>query len=179
VRALRRATLTFLLCLLVSGVAAGSAAPAQAGRQSCSTQLRKAILCLTNIERRRHGLSQVRSSPVLAGVALGHARDMVRRHYFAHFSPGGQDHMDRIAASSYPPSAGCFTAGENLLVANGAATPQFLFDAWMRSPAHREVILRRGWHDFGLAVVGDTPTGDSDGVTLVALYALKSKRLCR
>jgi uncharacterized protein YkwD len=179
-RALRRAALPILLCVVASGFAAGPAESAHAGRQSCSTQLRKAILCLTNIERRRHGLSQVRMNADLSSAAVGHARDMVRRRYFAHVSPAGRDHMDRIAATHYPSAAAgsCFTAGENLLVADGRASPQFLFDAWMRSPEHREIILKRGWRDFGLGVVGDTPSGDSGGLTLVALYGVRSKRLC-
>jgi len=179
--------LATLAVLLVCAPAAGAHRLALSARQACPTSaavstnvqvLKRGLLCLHNFERRRHGLSQLRLNADLSGVALSHARDMVNRHYFSHFSPGGKDHMDRIAASSYPPSAGCWTAGENLLVANGAATAAQLLQAWLHSPVHRAVILRRGWRDFGLGVVEKSPQGDPNGLTVVALFGSRSGTGC-
>jgi uncharacterized protein YkwD len=176
-----------LAAVLTVAPAANGAGHGLSARQACPTSLafspaaaqtRKAILCLHNLERRRHGLSQMRLSPELSAVALAHARDMVKRHYFAHFSPGGEDHMDRIAASAYPPSTGCWTAGENLLDADGAATPLQILQAWMRSPEHRAIILRRGWRDLGLGIVRAAPDGNPSGLTIVALLGSRSKAVC-
>ena len=190
-RELRRAASWISLPTLVVALAvapgANAAAHGLSARQACPTsgafsaavpQTKKAILCLHNLDRRRQGMSQMRLSPELSAVALAHARDMVKRHYFDHVSPGGKDHMDRIAASAYPPSAGCWTAGENLLDANGAATPLQIVQAWMRSPEHRAIILRRGWRDFGLGVVHTAPDGNPNGLTIVALFGVRSKAVC-
>jgi uncharacterized protein YkwD len=136
------------------------------------------MLCLHNRERRERGLSKLRWNRQLAGVAAKHARDMVSRHYFAHVSPGGRDHMDRIAASGYKPAAGCWTAGENLFFSTGPSTPRQLLNAWMNSPAHRQNILRPGWHDFGLGVAATSPQGTSNGLTVVALFAVRSTQSC-
>jgi uncharacterized protein YkwD len=141
-------------------------------------QIKKAMLCLHNLERRRHGLSRIRWSRSLSRVALAHARDMTSRHYFAHISPGGGDHMDRIAASAYPPTFGCWTAAENLLESNSSPAPLQLLLAWMSSPEHRQNILHRGWRDFGVGIVHSSPEGDPNGMTLVALFGMRSKQLC-
>ena len=177
-----------LLALLLAGApAAGAHRHGLSARQACPTAvtvsadarvLKKALLCLHNFERRRRGLSQLRLNADLSAVALGHARDMVKRHYFAHVSPGRRDHMDRLAASAYAPPVGCFTAGENLLVADGAATALQLLQAWLNSPEHRANIMHRGWRDFGLGIVGKSPQGDANGLTVVALFGLRSTTTC-
>ena len=170
-----------LVCVLVAAPAAAAhqtACPAADTATRDTAQLQRSLLCLTNAERRRHGLSQMRWNRALTGVARAHARDMVARHYFAHVERGGRDQMDRIAASRYKPARGCWTAGENLLLSTGAASPAQLLRAWMQSPAHRATILTRGWSDFGLGVVRESPEGDRKGLTLVALYGQRSVRLC-
>ncbi len=147
-----------------------------AGANTATTNvrsIRRVLLCLHNAERRSHGLSKLRLNRKLTGVATKHGRDMTKRHYFAHYSSGHRDHMDRIASSSYRPSAGCWTAGENLFYSEGAVTPRQLFSAWMHSPAHRQNIQRGGWHDFGLGVVNTSPNGDSNGLTIVALFGVR------
>jgi uncharacterized protein YkwD len=188
---LRRVALWISLALLAIMLAGAPSANAHRGalsaRQACPTAasvganarvLKGAILCLHNYQRSRHGLSQLRLNSDLSAVALRHARDMVKRHYFSHFSPGGKDHMDRIAASAYPPSAGCWTAAENLLVADGAADALRLVQAWLNSPEHRANMLHRGWRDFGLGIVGKSPQGDPNGLTVVALFGLRAKKSC-
>jgi uncharacterized protein YkwD len=139
-------------------------------------RIRKAVLCLHNVERHEHGLQNMRWSADLAGVARRHARDMVSRHYFEHLSPGHRDHMDRIAASGYKPSVGCWTAAENLFFSAASATPRGMLSAWMNSPTHRRNIMRKGWRDFGLGLVTKSPNGDPHGVTTVALFGTRSCR---
>jgi uncharacterized protein YkwD len=158
--------------------AAQTACPGADSSTANVRQMQKAMLCLHNVERRKHGLSKLHWNPVLASVAAKHARDMVSRHYFAHVSPGGRDHMDRVAASNYKPAVGCWTAGENLFYSNGPSTPRQLLDAWMHSPAHRQNILHGGWQGFGLGVVATSPQGDANGLTVVALFGTRSKQLC-
>src|SRR3954463_1253005 len=155
--------------------------PACAGADTPTSnvkQIQKTMFCLHNVERRHHGLSQMRWNRDLAGAAGGHARDMVSRRYFAHVSPAGHDHLDRVAASGYQPAAGCWTAGENLLVSDGPSTPRQLFAAWMHSPAHRRNVLHRGWDDFAVGVGAKSTQGNPNGLTLVALFGTRSQQLC-
>ncbi len=135
------------------------------------TRFRTAVACLHDSERGRHGMRRdLRWNRDLSRAAVKHARDMVRRHYFEHVSPNGRDHMDRIAAGGYRPSAGTWSAGENLFFSHGRTTPRQLFSAWMHSSAHRANILRSGWRDFGLGVVQTSPFGEPDGLTVVVLF---------
>jgi uncharacterized protein YkwD len=136
------------------------------------------MLCLHNLERRKHGLSELGWNRELASVAAGHARDMVSRHYFAHASPGGRDHMDRIAASGYKPDVGCWSAGENLFYSTGRSTPSQMLSVWLNSAAHGQNILRPGWGGFGLGVVKAAPQRNPNGLTVVALFGSRSKRPC-
>ncbi len=179
---------TVLACVVASPAAAGTQSkPARASQVGCATastptsdvrRIQKAMLCLHNLERTARGLRKLRWNPELSGVANKYARTMVSHRFFDHYSAGHRDHMDRVAASGYKPSAGCWTAGENLFASRGTATPRQLVTAWMGSRAHRQNILRGGWRDFGLGVVAASPQGDSNGLTVVALFGTRTGRPC-
>lgn len=179
-RSAARLALAGLVIALASAApaAAQAACPAADSATRDIGQIQRTMLCLHNVERRDHGLSKLHWNRQLAGVAGRHARDMVSRRYFQHVAPGGKDHMDRIAASGYEPAVGCWTAGENLFSSTGRSTPRQLLAAWMNSPAHRQNIMRRGWHDFGLGVATTSPQGDASGLTVVALFGSRSKHPC-
>ena len=132
----------------------------------------------TTPSARRHGLGKVRWNRALARVASKYSRTMVANHFFDHYSPSHRDHMDRIAASSYRPDSGCWTAGENLFFSAGVSTPRQLIKAWMGSAVHRRDILRSGWRDFGLGVAYGSPYGGS-GMTVVALFGVRSRPAAR
>jgi uncharacterized protein YkwD len=177
-----------LIALAVAAPAAAEAhesKPARAAQGACAgadtpttnvRKIQKVVLCLHNVERGRRGLSKLYWNRDLAGVATKYAHSMVSKHHFAHYSSGHRDHMDRIAASNYKPSAGCWTAGENLYSSNTAETPRRLLKAWMGSPAHRRNILLQGWHDFALGVVTTSPGGSAQGLTIVALFGIRGGR---
>ncbi len=176
-------SLTLALAVAAPAVAgthnSRSATGTQAGCAGADTPtsnvrvLQKTMLCLHNLERGDHGLSKLAWNSNLSKAAAGHARDMASRHYFAHLSPAGRDHMDRIAATGYQPAAGCWTAGENLFYSTGASTPRQLLRAWMRSAPHRRNIMHKGWHDFALGVVSESPSGNHHGLTIVALFGTR------
>jgi uncharacterized protein YkwD len=158
----------------VSAAGCAGASSASLGPKSFA----RAMLCLHDRARRSRGIGALRWNNNLARAATVHARDMVRRHYFDHTSPQHRGFMDMIAATGYGGS-GCWGAGENLGLAHGPATPRQLLTAWMRSPAHRPNILRRRWHDFGLAMVRSSPLGERTGLTVVALFGTHTVRVCR
>jgi uncharacterized protein YkwD len=184
-RALALAIATLIAALAVVAPAA-AASPAHGAQTGCAAAARhnadvqsvqRALFCLHNQVRRQHGLRKLRWSSQLAAAAAKHARDMVRRHYFEHLSPSHKDHMDRIAAGHYPPTAGCWSAGENLYYSTANPTPRQILAAWMNSPAHRANILRHGWRHTGLAVTASSPNGQP-GLTIVALFATRTHHNC-
>jgi uncharacterized protein YkwD len=126
----------------------------------------KATLCLVNRERRKRGIPGLRSSRRLAKAAAKHSRDMVKRGYFDHVSPGGKDPGYRISAAGYRASAW----GENIAWGSGdLATPKSIVRAWMKSEGHRENILRRVFRDSGMGLAIGAPA--NVGGTPAATYS--------
>ena len=147
-------------------------------KTSSVRRLQKVVHCLHNVERRKAGLSTLRWNRNLTGVARKYSRTMVAGRFFSHYSAGRRDHMDRIATSRYTPSVGCWTAGENLYSSVGNSTPRQMMAAWMGSRLHRQNILHGGWHDFGLGVTKRSTDGAKGGLTVVALFGLRTGRPC-
>src|SRR3954464_9117457 len=69
-------------------------------------QVEAATLCLLNAERTSRGLAALRGIDRLRNAALGHSRDMVANHYFAHEDQSGRGPEDRIAHAGYLPRYG-------------------------------------------------------------------------
>lgn len=157
----------------LGAVASASGCAGASSAKQDIPHLMRTILCLHNRERRSHGLRSLRWNHDLSKAAAGHGRDMVRRHYFDHHSPGGSDHMDRLKAVGYGKSSRCWSAGENLLSSQGRLTPRQILTAWMGSQAHRRNIERTRWQEFGLAVVMTSPSGKPGGMTIVALFGTR------
>jgi uncharacterized protein YkwD len=169
------------LVLALGAAPAASAHAACAGADTATTNVKAiqgAVLCLHNVERQKRGLSTLRWNRDLARAGTRHDRDMITHRYFRHVSADGQDQMDRVADTGYEPKFGCWTAGENLYYSNGPETPRHLLKVWMKSPAHRANVLHAGWHDFGLGVVSGTPRGGANGLTITALFGVRSKSAC-
>ena len=78
-----------------------------------------AVTCLVNAERSKRGLRPVSRDADLGQAARKHARDMVRRGYFSHVSPGGSTLGDRLRSAGYGRGQG-WRAGEALGWAPGA-----------------------------------------------------------
>ena len=130
--------------------AAADSSPAEAS----VAQLERTILCLINRERTSRGLSRLRASEKLETAARRHSRDMSRRNFFGHDSPGGADLMDRARRAGYRG----WTVGENIAWGSGSyATPAEIMQGWMNSPGHRANILRRQFDVIGVGVAIGAP----------------------
>jgi uncharacterized protein YkwD len=127
----------------------------------------RALFRLQNADRRRHGLRRLPPSRKLARAARKHARDMIRRHYFGHVSPGNRDVVDRVASTGY--SRGRFAVQENLYWWKPRRSPNAVLNAWMASSTHRANILNPAWSHFGLAAVMRSPFGGG-GITVVGVF---------
>jgi uncharacterized protein YkwD len=109
----------------------------------------KELCDLANRERKQRGLPTLKISPVLAEVARAHSREMAAKNYFAHESPtpGRRSPQDRYRARVKKTPR---LIAENIYKLEG---PSFYklkpadfrraHEGWMKSPGHRDNILRK------------------------------------
>ncbi|MEA2219695.1 MAG: hypothetical protein QOJ35_2321 [Solirubrobacteraceae bacterium] len=117
-----------------------------------------AVLCLVNAERGQHGLAPVTASPLLGRAAAFHSSDMVRRKYFSHVTPSGQDVRRRVARTGYLRGSRCPVLGETLAWGSDAfASPSELVKGLMLSPMHRRIVLDRRFRDVGVGLALGAP----------------------
>jgi uncharacterized protein YkwD len=112
-----------------------AAAPAVARPTARASQLD--MVAAVNGVRSAHGLAALRHAPVLGRSAKAYAGWMLRAQYFGH--------QARIQTSRV-----FSVVGENLAWHSGRqALVRWTLRAWMRSPAHRAVILHRPFRWVG------------------------------
>ena len=107
-----------------------------------------AFVKLMNAHRASRGLSPLVWDRRAASVAQAHSRDMFDQRYFSHTSLDGRSTWDRLAARGVTYSS----AAEN--IAWGHVTGRAVFEAWLRSPGHRENIERGSYTHHGVGKVG-------------------------
>ena len=138
--------------------------------QATVKQLRAATVCLLNVERRKRGRAKLRSNNGLALAGQRHARDMVRKRYFAHNSRAGRDFRQRIVRTGYTRGSAAIL-GENLAWgSHNLATPRSIVRGWMRSPGHRANILQPKFRHVGIGVVRAAPTSANNAATYAAEF---------
>jgi uncharacterized protein YkwD len=110
----------------------------------------KRLLTLHNNAREKHGLKPFCVHPALQDAARAHSKDMIQRHYFSHHTKGSnEDACSRVRRFGYDWSSCAENIGYN-------ATPEGLFQSWMRSSIHRPNILDGRFHEIGIgAYTGD------------------------
>ena len=96
------------------------------------------IVYWTNVKRKRHGLRPVRKGPCPDRFAESWSRHLAASGRFEH-----QDVSRMFSCGDW-----VRVAGENL--ARGTLTPRQVVNAWMRSPAHRANLLKRGYVRIGV-----------------------------
>lgn len=111
------------------------------------------LIELTNTYRQGLGLSELIANPRLTQAAVSKAKDILAKQYFNHTSPSGKKFSDWVKEVNYA----YFYVGENLAI--DFANPQEVFDAWLKSPKHRENIERPEFQEIGLASL----KGEFDG----------------
>ena len=129
-------------------------------------EAQKAVICLVNQERARHGRRPLRANRKLVRAAARHSRDMVKRRYFAHDSPSGRDLVDRVMAAHWTKRNSAWRVGENIAFASGdQATPRHIVGMWMHSAGHRANILDRHFREAGTGIAGGSPQSRHNGAT--------------
>jgi uncharacterized protein YkwD len=176
---LRRFTFPCFLAVALTLVAAPSAsavcasASATPGTVAKQTVIR-ATLCTLNAERARHGLPRLTLNKKLSAAARRHARDMVRRDYFAHDSLGGGTFVDRIRQSGYMKGAGSWSVGENLAWgSHDRAAPRAITSMWMDSPGHRANILSSSFREVGIGFAMGAPGASGPAATYATEFGTR------
>jgi uncharacterized protein YkwD len=125
-------------------------------------------LRLVNEARATRGIPTLRADARLARAARGHSRDMVANGYFEHVSPTRGGLRARVKRTGWMRSRPIWWLGEDLAWGtNELSTPAAVVAEWLASPAHRRILLGRGFESVGIGVVAGTP-GHGAGFTYTA-----------
>lgn len=153
--------------LIVLAVVIGTlllAAPALAATQL--NQYEKQLVTLVNKERAKRGLAPLRVNGKLVEAARGHSAEMGGLKYFDHDSSDGESWSSRVVRYGYARQGYAYwKAGENIYYgAQLWSSPVACVGAWMKSRAHRTVLLTKVFRDIGVgAVKTDSGYGSIDG----------------
>src|SRR3989338_7182361 len=108
-------------------------------------------------------------NPELSLAAEKKAEDMFARNYWAHNGPNGSTPWDFIKGAGYT----YIYAGENL--AKDFQNSNDVVQAWMKSPSHRENILRKEYQDIGFAVVNGVLNGE-ETTLVIQMFGVSSSK---
>lgn len=145
---------------------------ADAGGGAFDADFAKDLLTQTNQFRGGQRLARLEWDEGLAACARAHVADMAARGYFAHQSPEGFTHADRVSLLNREL---CGPTAENLAWrAGGGASPQHFERMWEQSPSHRRNLENPTFRQAGYGVV---QVGDS--LYAAGVYADPAVRLGR
>jgi uncharacterized protein YkwD len=123
-----------------------------------AAKVRRATLCLLNVQRRAQGLSPLHENRRLRSAAAAYSKLMVRLGFFDHTSPTGSTMQSRITATHYLDGARSWSIGENIAYGTGPyGTPRAIVRSWMHSPGHRANILNGTFRDIGIGIAKGAP----------------------
>jgi uncharacterized protein YkwD len=108
-----------------------------------------------NKERAAHGLEPLSANAELARVARAFSRQMSEEGFFSHTDPAGRGMVDRLRAAGIRYRV----SGENISMNINAPDPVDLaVRGWMKSPGHRDNILRGAFTETGIGIWRDGET---------------------
>jgi uncharacterized protein YkwD len=110
------------------------------------TDAEQKILDLTNKERAREKLPELKLNEALVKAARAHSENMAKQGKFDHFLDG-QSPLDRARAAGYKGAV-----GENIMKGD-ESDPAVIVAGWMDSKLHRENILRKEFAEIGVGIV--------------------------
>ena len=135
--------------------------PVTAAQASRLTSSEVSLLRTMNGVRASHGLRPLRVDFHLVRAARGHSADMMRHQYFAHGSVAGRV----LSAGAHGP-----LFGEDLAWATGI-TANWVVGAWLASPRHRAILLRRGFSRVGIGYAFGSFIGHGGAGVVTADFA--------
>ena len=144
-----------LITALSALVVPAALSPASAAAAS-PTKAEARIIAEVNRVRANRGLAKVRYRSSLITAARAHTRELCDRELLSHTSKCGWSVGQRVRHFGYT-TTDCtyWTVGEDLARAEAgtsAARARAIVRRWMRSPAHRAVLLTARMRDIGVGV---------------------------
>jgi uncharacterized protein YkwD len=131
-------------------IAPATTCPNQANAATSLEVQEQSMRCMTDFARARAGLGVLDDSQQLDLSAQEKAADVLRCNSFSH-TACGREFTYWIRQVGYV-SESCWHVGENLAWGTGAyGTVRSIFQAWIRSPGHRQNILGN-YEDLGLSL---------------------------
>lgn len=131
----------------------------------------RALRCLISNERQKRGLDRLDRSSRLNESAQRHTRDMHRREYFSHISPGGRDVEARVRAyTSYVDGSANWLLGETLAARyTHWTTPRRILGTFMSSASHRRTLFTSRFRHIGVGWTLGSPAGSDRGATVAVV----------
>lgn len=133
---------------------------ASGARRANTGELEAYMVTLVNKHRKEAGLGSLQEDSTLASIARGHAMDMIKRKFFDHVNPSGEDPRARAAAAGYKG-----WVRENIAYTIFNVPGNVLVDKadkdLMNSPGHRKNILDDTGQSIGIGIVYDAKGGIS------------------
>ena len=123
--------------------------PTQPDENKKAEEYAKEVIRLTNIERKKEGLSELKYHEKMQNAAMVRAKELVQRYDGTHQRPDGR------ASETAMYEAGVGNPGrEN--IGKGRTSPQGIVNAWMSSDGHKNTILQRDYTHIGVGYYCDS-----------------------
>ena len=136
-------------------------------------QIRAALICLHNEERKKAYVAVLGSDARLTKAADRHAHDMVNRGYFGHDTPNGVNPFDRMRRVGYIGRGIVWNASETIAWASGThATPRSVMSAWLDSTSQRLTLLAPDFRDIGVGIALGAPVKRAPGSAPAVTYTV-------
>jgi uncharacterized protein YkwD len=148
-----------------------------AAQRLSDVQARRAIGCLVNRARERHGIGQLHGNRRLKRAARKHTRYMKRHRCFSHQCPGEPSFVSRLQRVNYIVGGlRRWRVGENIGWGGGRrGTPRAIVRQWMNSPGHRANILDPGFRHVGVGFASGCSRGKRTGVMVTTDFGMRRR----
>jgi uncharacterized protein YkwD len=126
-----------------------SRTPALASQSARTAKIEVGVRQSINQVRQQEGLQPLQNNERLAQVARNYSRQMAEKNFFSHTGADGSTPAKRVEAAGIV----YWVVGENLFKGKNINQPvKVAVDGWLKSPGHRENILRPFFTETGVGV---------------------------
>ena len=109
-----------------------------------NAEIEAKLIELINATRSDYGLDTLTADDNINQIALAHSEDMADLDYLDHTSPSGYTYHDRLDME------GIYYISAAETLASGFLTAEDVVESWLKSPAHKEIILHPEFTHIGV-----------------------------
>ena len=118
-----------------------------------NAELASKLIELINEKRTDYGIGALTTDDNINEIALAHSEDMADFDYLDHTSPTGHTYYDRLDM------AGIYYISAAETLASGFLTAEDVVNSWLKSPAHKDIILSPSFTHIGVGYCAGGPNG--------------------